>query len=151
MGDVERVYRDRGHRMWQAVFAFTGDREVAADAIAEAFAQALRAEATIRDIEAWVWRAAFRIAAGELKERRRSGTGLPANEWYEMEDPARELVAALAHLPEKQRGSVILHDALGYPSRDVAAMIGSTAAAVRVHLVRGRRRLRHLLEEDADE
>ena len=150
MGDVERVYRDQGQRMWQAVMAYSGDPDLAADAVAEAFAQALRAEAGIRNIEAWTWRAAFRIAAGELKDGRRSVGYLPPDTPYDMEEPARELVAALVCLPEKQRGSLVLHDALGYPAGDVAAMIGSTPAAVRVHLVRGRRRLRQLLEGDID-
>jgi hypothetical protein len=41
-GELERLYRSQRGRMWQAVFAFAGDPEVASDAVAEAFAQALR-------------------------------------------------------------------------------------------------------------
>jgi DNA-directed RNA polymerase specialized sigma24 family protein len=55
--------------MWQAVFAFAGDPEVASDAVAEAFAQALRRGDAIRSPECWLWRTVFRIAAGELKAR----------------------------------------------------------------------------------
>jgi DNA-directed RNA polymerase specialized sigma24 family protein len=44
----------------------------------------------------------------------------------------------------------VLHDHVGYSAREVAAILGSTAATVRVHLSKGRRRLRTLLEaEDA--
>jgi DNA-directed RNA polymerase specialized sigma24 family protein len=43
---------------------------------------------------------------------------------------------------------VVLHHGAGYPVREVAAIIGSTPAAVRVHLSRGRRRLRDLLGGD---
>ncbi|HJS26677.1 MAG TPA: hypothetical protein VJ913_06090, partial [Actinomycetota bacterium] len=57
--------------MWRAVLAFAGDPEVASDAVAEAFAQVLRRGEDVRDPEGWVWRAAFRIASGELKERRK--------------------------------------------------------------------------------
>jgi DNA-binding NarL/FixJ family response regulator len=39
---LERVYRDQGDRLWRAVFLACGSREVADDAVAEAFAQALR-------------------------------------------------------------------------------------------------------------
>jgi DNA-directed RNA polymerase specialized sigma24 family protein len=53
-------------------------------------------------------------------------------------------------LSERQRAAVVLHDAAGYPSKEVARIIGSTEVAVRVHLVRGRRRLRELLKEDDD-
>src|SRR4029450_10299362 len=72
-GELERLYRDQRDRMWQAVFAFAGDREVASDAVAEAFAQALRRGHAIRSPERWLWRTVFRIAAGELK--RRGGQG----------------------------------------------------------------------------
>ena len=69
---LERVYREEGDRLWRAVLAFAGDPEVASDAVAEAFAQALRRGEAIRNPKRWVWRAAFRIAAGELAARRRA-------------------------------------------------------------------------------
>lgn len=69
---------------------------------------------------------------------------------YEMEVPARDLIVALCALSERQRASVVLHDGAGYPAREVARILGSTEAAVRVHLMRGRRRLRVLLEDDDD-
>jgi RNA polymerase sigma factor (sigma-70 family) len=57
---------------------------------------------------------------------------------------------ALASLSERQRASVILHDAAGYSAREVAKIVGSTEAAVRVHLMRARRRLQELLKHDDD-
>lgn len=133
--------------MWRAVLAFADDSEVASEAVTEAFAQALRRGDEIRDPERWLWRAAFRIAAGELKGRSLRTSMVPEGS-YEMEEPARELVAALAKLSDKQRSSVVLHHAAGYPVNEVAEIIGSTSAAVRVHLMRGRRRLRELLEDE---
>lgn len=128
------------------MLAFAGDPEVASDAVAEAFAQALRRGDEIREPERWLWRASFRIAAGALKSRsRRKFVVLEGS--YEMEEPARELVASLARLSEKERAAVLLHHAAGYLVNEVAAIIGSTSAAVRVHLMRGRRRLRELLAE----
>jgi RNA polymerase sigma-70 factor (ECF subfamily) len=67
-----------------------------------------------------------------------------------MEEPARDLVVALSALSERQRASVVLNDAAGFSAREVAKIVGSTEAAVRVHLVRGRRRLRDLLKDDDD-
>jgi RNA polymerase sigma-70 factor, ECF subfamily len=146
---IERLYRERGDWIWRGLLAFSGDPEVASDAVAEAFAQVLRRGDEVRDPERWVWRAAFRIAAGELKERRRTEVAAETGS-YEMEEPARDLVVALGALSERQRASVVLHDAAGYPAREVARIVGSTEAAVRVHLLRGRRRLRVLLEDDDD-
>ena len=66
-GELESLYREQGARMWRSVLAFAGDPEVASDAVAEGFAQALRRGHKIRDPERWLWRSIFRIAAGELK------------------------------------------------------------------------------------
>jgi RNA polymerase sigma factor (sigma-70 family) len=145
---LERLYREQGDRMWRAVLAFAADAEIASDAVAEAFAQALSRGDAIRDAERWVWRTIFRIAAGELKARRRDSALGREEGMYTMEEPARELVVALARLSERQRSAVVLHHAAGYPVREVAAILGSTPAAVKVHLMRGRRRLRELLGEE---
>jgi RNA polymerase sigma-70 factor, ECF subfamily len=146
--ELERCYRELGGKMWQAVLAYSGDPEIANDSVAEAFAQALRRGRAIRSPERWLWRAVFRIAAGTLKERGRD-TRLATEGSYEMEEPALELIEALAKLSKKQRASVVLHHAAGYPAKEIAEIIGSTTAAVKVHLTRGRARLRSLLE-DAD-
>jgi RNA polymerase sigma-70 factor, ECF subfamily len=146
---LEPVYREHGARLWRAVFAFAGDRQVADDAVAEAFAQALRRGQELRDPLAWIWRVAFRVAAGELKERRKLVKATD-DEAYEMPEPAWEIIRALARLSPMQRAAIVLHHYGGYPSKEIAMILGSTSAAVRVHLSAGRRRLREMLEESAD-
>jgi RNA polymerase sigma factor (sigma-70 family) len=146
-GVIEAVYRSEVPRLWRAVLAFTGDPEVASDAVAEAFAQCLRRGDAIRSPAAWIWRAAFRIAAGELKSRARM-SGAEVEEAYEMAEPAGELVWALGRLPPRQRAALVLRYYGGYSAKEAAAVLGSTAATVRVHLSRGRRRLRALLGGD---
>ena len=144
--ELERLYREQGGRMWRAVLAFAGDPEVASDAVAEAFTQALRRVGEIHSPERWLWRAAFRIAAGELKERGRRSPEIEGS--YEMAEAPTDLLVALGRLSEKQRAAVVLHHAGGYPVKEIAAIIGSTSAAVKVHLSRGRKRLRELLKDD---
>jgi len=39
--DLEAVYREDGARLWRALYAYSNDAELAFDAAAEAFAQAL--------------------------------------------------------------------------------------------------------------
>jgi DNA-directed RNA polymerase specialized sigma24 family protein len=96
---LERLYREQGARMWRAALAFAGDPEVASDAVAETFAQALRRGGAIREPERWLWRTMFKVAAGELHDRRSRVPLTRAVEGsYELEEPARELVAALAQL-----------------------------------------------------
>jgi len=139
----EELYRAQGSRLLRNLLLYSGDREIANDAVAEAFAQAIRRGEAVRDPLAWVTRAAFRIAAGALKERRRTDYPL-AEQTYEMPEPAIELVETLARLSPKQRAAVILHYRDGYTLAEVADIIGSTTSAVGVHLNRARKRLRDL-------
>ena len=142
---LERVYRQHGARLWRAVLMFAGDPDVASDAVAEAFAQALRRGAALRDPERWVWKVAFRIAAGELKERGRAAP-MTTEAAYSIPEETIEVAHALESLSPKQRMSVVLHYFGDLPVRDVARVLGSTSAAVGVHLHRGRAKLRTLLE-----
>ncbi|MEN8115114.1 MAG: RNA polymerase sigma factor [Actinomycetota bacterium] len=145
LNDLDRVYRDQAPRMWRALTAFSGSRDVAEDAVAEAFAQAIARGKAIRSPERWVWKAAYRIAAGELK-RRGSTTQLTIQPASPSHEPAWDIRAALAELPPMQRSSIVLHYYAGYPASEIARITGSTPAAVWVHLSRGRRRLAPLLE-----
>jgi RNA polymerase sigma factor (sigma-70 family) len=148
-GQVERLFREEGVRLWRALVAFTGDREIASDAVAEAFAQVLGRGDEVRAPERWVWRAAFKIARGDLKERGRRQP-FAADQTYEMSDPPGDLLGALAKLSPKQRAATILHFYAGYSTKEVAEILGSSAATVRVHLSQGRKRLRTILENDDD-
>jgi RNA polymerase sigma-70 factor (ECF subfamily) len=144
---IELVYREHGARLWRAVLLATGSREVADDAVAEAFAQALRRGRAVRDPAAWVWRTAFRIAAGELKERR--NVEIVFEEPVErLPEPFIDLWRALGQLPERQRASVVLADYAGWSHREIARALGSTVSAVGVHVHRARRRLREVLGDD---
>ena len=99
---VEALYRAQGDRIYRAVWAFSQDADLASDAVAEAFAQALARGSAIRSPAAWIWRTAFRIAGGMLQQRSRT-VSLDRSGSYEMTDPTRELGWALQQLPRHQR------------------------------------------------
>lgn len=145
-GGIEALYRAQGKRLWWSLLAYSGDPEVASDAVAEAFARALHAGGSVRDPARWVWRVAFRVAADELRRRRRFGP--PVEGAYELDDRAQAVLTALAGLSPKQRAAVVLHYYAGYTAAETGDLIGSAAATVAVHLHRARRRLRELLQED---
>jgi RNA polymerase sigma-70 factor, ECF subfamily len=144
--ELERLYRDEGARIWRALVAQTGDREIAADAVAEAFAQVIRRGEKVRAPGPWLWRAAFRIAMGELRERDRRQP-LEAQSSVEMTEPPTDLLRALARLSPNQRAATLLRYYAGYSTREIAGILGANPATVRVHLSHGRRRLRGLLED----
>ena len=141
---IEVVYREHGDRIWRGVFLYSGDREVASDAVAEAFAQALRRGDAISSPMAWITKAAFKIAAGELKERRRTSE-LVALPTYDASEISVDLVMALRRLPERQRVAVVLRFYVGFSHGEIARLTGSTAGAVAVNVHRGRRRLQELM------
>jgi DNA-directed RNA polymerase specialized sigma24 family protein len=65
--DLERVWLEDGQKLWRAVAAYTADPEIASDAVAEAFAQALSRLPEIRELLPWLWRTSFRVATKELR------------------------------------------------------------------------------------
>lgn len=142
--DAETLYRDEGDRLWRSLVGFCGDVSVADDAVAEAFAQLLRRGEAIRDPRGWVWRAGFKIAAGELQRRGRFeplGVERPVDD----PEPVWDLVEALGLLSDQQRAVVILRDYVGHSSRAAAEIIGTSEQTVRVQLSRARRTLREEL------
>lgn len=145
---VERVWVDTHERLWRAVYAWSADREIASDAVNEAFAQALRRGDAVEDVARWVWRTAFRIAAGLLADRRRSPAELlidPVGS-DSLPDDVIALVDALQRLSEGDRELVVLALVGGWSAREIARVTDTTAGAVRVRLHRARRELRALLE-----
>ena len=154
MGDVrvsqvsefEALYREAGDRLWWALLAYTGDREIASDAAAEAFARALSAAATIRDPAAWVWRVAFRVATVHLREARR--TSIALQESYEMDQQALGVVVALRQLTRRQRAVFVLFYLDDRSTNEIAELLGMAPATVSVHLHKARLQLRAILGDD---
>jgi len=142
--DLEQVYREIGDRLWWSVLAYAGDREVASDAVAEAFGQALRRGEAIRSPKAWVWKAAFRIAAGELQRRRETSSEVPEGS-YDLPSVSEPIYEALPELSANQRVAIVLHYYADKPVAEIASIMGCSPATVAVHLHRGRNRLRELL------
>ncbi len=132
--------------MWRAVLAYTGDPEIASDSVTEAFTLALESKEQISSASGWLWRVAFRVATAELRHRRRA-TSEVADQAYVADQSAAEMLSAIRHLSPRQRGAIVLYYYADRPVNEVARILGSTGPAVRVHLMRGRRKLREFLEE----
>jgi RNA polymerase sigma-70 factor (ECF subfamily) len=147
IGEVERLYLEQGGRLWAAVFAYARDPGVADDAVAEAFAQLLRRGGEVRDQAAWVWTATFRLAAGEL-QRQRSIVHRVPDRSYEPQLADGRVTAAVSKLPDRQRAAVLLHYYADRPVKEAARIMGTSPAAVGVHLFRARKRLAELLGDD---
>lgn len=149
--DFDALFRVAGSGVFRTLYAYTGGRrDIAEEAMAEAFARALARSGSIRDPVAWIYRTAFRLANEELRSERRRGAA-PAD----AEAPPPELVGlieALRALSPNQRAAVALHHVLDLDVSEVAKRMGISPPTVRVHLHRARKRLRDLLgAEEVDD
>ena len=146
--EVEAVYRSHGGLVWRACLTMAaGNRDVADEATAEAFARLLAHAEGVREPVAWVCRTAFRITAKDLARRRT----VVAGGMSDRAAPERSLLpshltTALARLSPSQRVAVFLRYFADLPVDEIAALTGSPIATVRVRLHRARRSLRESFE-----
>ena len=145
------LYAAVGPRLWRAVFVYTGgQREMTDDVVAEAFARTLERGEAVRDRAGYAYRIAFRLAASELR-RPATVAEVPETATPSPDDDSHALFAALRHLSPNQRAAVYLRYQADLPVAEVGRLIGTSSAAVRVHLMRGRRKLAKLLPEVDDD
>jgi RNA polymerase sigma factor (sigma-70 family) len=145
---LEELYRSRYPKFLRLSLAVLQSREAAADAVQEGFASALRSRHDLRSgdaVEAWVWRMVLNAALDQARRRSRE-TPVDAPEAAEPERADwRELRAALAELPERQRHTVFLRhyadlsydeiaDVLGVARGTVAATLHAAHEALRARV-----------------
>ena len=144
-------------RLWRSLLAFTGSRDIADDAAAEAFAQALRRGDAIDDVSRWVWKSAFAIARGSLAERSRQRPLEPSHDVdsyanrgddTDLERGVADALRLLDRLPQRDRELLVLCHLGGWRPRELAPLLGVTAPTLRVRLHRANRRARALLSEE---
>ena len=149
--DFDALFREAGSGVFRTLYAYTGGRrDIAEEAMAEAFARAIARTGTIRDPVAWIYRTAFRLANEELRAERKRG---PAPVDAESAPPELGgLIEALRRLSPNQRAAIVLRHVLDLDISEVAHRMGTAQPTVRVHLHRGRKRLRELLgAEEVDD
>jgi RNA polymerase sigma factor (sigma-70 family) len=144
----DEVWREHGPTIWRAVYVYAGGRrDIADDAVAEAFARAMEQPNLIKNPVAYLYRLAFQAAAMERKRmtdlREPPELAGPESDGY-----GADILDALRRLSPGQRAAIYLHYRVDLPVADVAAAMGTSAAVVKVHLMRGRRRLASFLSED---
>ena len=139
-----------------AAFAVLGDHDAALDAAQEAFFQAFRNLATLRDGAAfggWVRSIARHQALSDVRRRVKvrslDGVAEPACEPFVPadEDLAKRLVDFVAQLPEHEQSVVTLYYFEGHDVRAISGIIGCPVGTVTTRLSRARERLRGWLKE----
>jgi RNA polymerase sigma-70 factor, ECF subfamily len=150
----EDVFRDHYVRMVQALTIVAGNREVAADAVQEAFARLVRGWdhlARYQDPAGWVRRVALNQIHDDRRSTFRQAKYLARFEQEEplVENPDAEspaLWARVKALPLKQRTAVALYFVGDFTAREVARTMRVSEGTVDQHLHRALETLRGTLE-----
>jgi RNA polymerase sigma-70 factor (ECF subfamily) len=107
-----------------------------------------RARAQKRDVELERSIDDILAASSARMEAYLAADGPSPCEQAERQEQLLRLARAIEQLPGEQRDVLIHRDLLGTPVREISEQLGRTEKSVAGLLLRGRRRLRELLEEE---
>lgn len=163
-------------RLWAVALRTMGNPDDAADGLQDGMVAAYRRAGSYRgeaQVTTWLHRVVVNACLDRLraaKVRRadalpddleeHAGRGSLAVSTDATADPAdltvaaerrRQVLAALATLPEEQRAALVLVDMEGYPVAEVAVMLDCAVGTVKSRCSRGRTRLATLLADLVDE
>ena len=160
--DFDRALSELRPKLHRYCARMTGSvidgEDVVQDALVKAI-EALPRTGSIENPEGWLFRIVHNAALDYLRRRTRQAAAHAHEDMDMIADPAdpvrdHQIAAAslrtFMRLPAAQRGIVILTDVLGYSPQEVSDVMGSSIAAVKSALQRGRMRLRELAQEPDD-
>lgn len=148
-------YHREHARLVTTMVLVTGDIELAADAVAEAFARALEQWGRVSSMDqpaGWTYRVAMNVARrsarrSAMEHRLLARTPKPPD----VPAPAGELWAVVGVLPRRQREVVVLRYIADFPEAEIASVLGISRSTVSSTLADAHRRLGSLLDEGEEE
>jgi RNA polymerase sigma-70 factor (ECF subfamily) len=151
-GELFRRHRDR---MWAVAVRTTGNRELAADCVQDAFISAFRRASSYRGdaaVTTWLHRIVVNACLDRLRKDKPAGQ-LPEFELADRHDAQAsaevrlDVRQALHRLPEGQRMALVLVDMHGLSVAEAAAVLGVAEGTVKSRCSRGREAMAELLRE----
>jgi RNA polymerase sigma-70 factor (ECF subfamily) len=137
----------------RAVLVMTGDPELAADVVAEAFSRAYERWAKVGLIDnpsGWVYRVAVNLLRRRWRRQRFERALLrrgPGSVDRVESDPAPEIWVAVGLLPSRQREAIALRYVVDLSERQVAEAMGVAEGTASATLAAARRRLARDLDQ----
>lgn len=147
--EIESIYRARFHHFVRVARAVTGDPERAAEAVQDAFVNAVRTRKSFRGdgpMEAWLWRAVVNSARQAARRPRRE-EALGEDEASDPLPLVGELAPLIAQLPERQRLVVFLRYYAGLDYRTIAVALGVEVGTVSSSLSAAHAAIRESMKE----
>jgi RNA polymerase sigma-70 factor (ECF subfamily) len=161
LGQLVRRYLRRIHAVAASYLSEPADVE---DAAQETFLRALRgieAYDPDRPFAPWLYQIARNVARNQVTTRARWQAEVPSTTLpsrlpgpdvvLERSEIRTRVDAAIARLPEQRRTAFYLSDVEGYPTGEIARMMGLSPGTVRSHVHHARRALRVALAESPEE
>ena len=152
--DFDEFYAANVRRLTSHIYAMTGDRLEAEDAVQEAFARAWQRWPRVSgyaDPEAWVRTVAFRLT---ISSWRKALTRSAAHRRHGAVEVVPGLspdyvaiIAALRQIPAATRQAIVLHHLVGLSVDEIAMQNRLPVGTVKARLARGRRALQALLAD----
>lgn len=150
--EFDQFFLDNHAGLVRTLTVITGDAELAADVVQEAFQRAYLRWNRIRRYDApasWVRRVAINRSRDLIRsdQRRRRNEERAAPDEATTDVPGdHHLLQLLMRLPERQRAAMALYYLDGLSVEQVANEMSVSSGAVKYHLHQGRESLRPLLE-----
>ncbi|MGE5291043.1 MAG: RNA polymerase sigma factor [Micromonosporaceae bacterium] len=171
--DPGQVVRDHRARVYRYLLSMARDPDVAEDLTQETFLRALRGLGALRDraaLVSWLDRVATNVFLDWVRAEGRRRLAYPggregedAGLIAEIPDPGMRVdrrveqaqmsqcVRGLVDkLPDDYRAAILLHDAHGLSSHEIAEILGVSVATAKIRIHRGRARLRTALQEGCE-
>jgi RNA polymerase sigma-70 factor (ECF subfamily) len=156
--DFDALFRAHYAEIVRYLSARLGSREDAADVAAEVFVAAWRGAPRLRyrgrPVLAWLYRVAANMASDRLRERMREPIPTEGVRAQTVADPAAAIAdrdalgRALRRLPPDQQLAVHLRLVEGYSFAEVSRLMGRSAGACQMLVLRAGRQLRETLERE---
>jgi RNA polymerase sigma-70 factor (ECF subfamily) len=149
--EIEAVYRSRFPYFVQVATAIVGERELALEAVQDAFAGAVRGRRGFRGdgpLEAWIWRAVVNAASNVRRHAvaTKDHVDVPGaqHNGYELREGS-EVGAQIALLPDRQKLALFLRYYADLDYRTIAAALGIEVGTVSATLSAAHTSLRRAL------
>lgn len=149
--DCRQVVQRYADRLYRMAFSYCRNRPDAEDAVQEVFLRFLRRPPDCTD-EEQLRRWLLKVTANVCRDMLRSPFRCRCCPLEEAAEPATlmeeesSLLSAVLRLPAKYRGIVHLYYYEDYSVAEVARIVGISESAVRMRLLRARRKLKEELE-----
>jgi len=151
--DFGAFFEAEHDRLFGALYLVTGQRQDAEELMQEAFLKVWERWSKVRDLESptgYLYRTAmnaFRMRSRRAVVVLRRHAGRPSRtDPIEIVETQDAVDRALATLTSRQRAALVLNDLLGFPSDEVAPMLGVSASTVRGLVMKARQGFRRAIE-----